>query len=56
MICGRALQGGVRVGLGVVILVGAVARGQGGVVDLPSSKQIVGAVPGNPQRVNSEPV
>jgi DNA-binding beta-propeller fold protein YncE len=26
------------------------------VVDLPSSKQIVGAAPGNPQRVNSEPV
>ena len=26
------------------------------VVDLPSSKQIVGVAPGNPQRVNSEPV
>ena len=26
------------------------------VVDLPSSKQIVGTVPGNPQRVNSEPI
>jgi YVTN family beta-propeller protein len=37
-------------------LAGAVAHGQGGVVGLPSSKQIVGVVPGNPQRVNSEPV
>jgi DNA-binding beta-propeller fold protein YncE len=32
------------------------AQGTGLVVDLPSSKQIVGAAPGNPQRVNSEPV
>jgi DNA-binding beta-propeller fold protein YncE len=32
------------------------AQGQGRVVDLPSSKQIVGEAPGSPQRVNSEPV
>ncbi len=55
------LRSGVRVGLGLATLMGAglagaVAQGQGGVVDLPSSKQIVGAVPGSPQRVNSEPV
>jgi DNA-binding beta-propeller fold protein YncE len=48
--------------LGAILLaaVGAAtgvgAQGQGTVVDLPSSKQIVGVVPGSPQRVNSEPV
>ncbi len=50
------LRSGVWVTCGGMMLAGAVARGQGGVVDLPSSKQIVGAVPGSPQRVNSEPV
>jgi YVTN family beta-propeller protein len=34
---------------------GAQGQGAGTVVDLPSSKQL-GAVPGSPQRVNSEPV
>jgi DNA-binding beta-propeller fold protein YncE len=38
------------------MLAGVGAQGQGAVVDLPSSKQIVGVVPGSPQRVNSEPV
>jgi DNA-binding beta-propeller fold protein YncE len=35
---------------------GVLAQGTGAVVNLPSSKQIVGAAPGSPQRVNSEPV
>jgi len=43
------------VALGVVLLAGTVALGQGTVMDLPSSKQL-GMVPGNPQRVNSEPI
>ncbi len=43
------------VGLGAAMLGGAVAQGQGTVVDLPSSKQL-GVVPGSPQRVNSEPI
>ena len=37
---------------GLLVAVGARAQ----VLDLPSSKQIVGTVPGNPQRVNSEPI
>ena len=53
---GCVLWSGVRVGLGVVMLAGVGAQGQGMVVDLPSSKQIVGVAPGSPQRVNSEPV
>jgi DNA-binding beta-propeller fold protein YncE len=43
------------VGLGAAMLGGAVAQGTGAVVELPSSKQL-GAVPGSPQRVNSEPI
>jgi len=39
-----------------MMLAGAGALGQGTVMDLPSSKQIVGVVPGSPQRLNSEPV
>jgi YVTN family beta-propeller protein len=42
-----------------MMLAASVAYGQGtakAVVDLPSSKQIVGRAPGSPQRVNSEPV
>ena len=59
---GCVLWSGARVGLVGILLVvsGAatcvLAQGTGLVVDLPSSKQIVGAAPGNPQRVNSEPV
>src|SRR5664279_3895945 len=53
---GCGVWSGARVGLGVVMLAGVGAQGQGAVVDLPSSKQIVGVVPGSPQRVNSEPV
>ena len=58
---GDFLRSGIWVGLGVTMLAGAGlagagARGQGTVVDLPSSKQIVGVVPGSPQRVNSEPI
>src|SRR5208283_83171 len=59
---GRFLWSGVRVGLGATLLVtmgaasGVLAQGTGAVVNLPSSKQIVGVVPGSPQRVNSEPV
>jgi DNA-binding beta-propeller fold protein YncE len=43
--------------LGGILLAASVAYGQGAraVIDLPSSKQL-GAVPGNPQRVNSLPV
>jgi DNA-binding beta-propeller fold protein YncE len=58
---GCDLWNGVRFGLGVVLLVvsgaatGVLAQGMGTVVDLPSSKQI-GAVPGDPQRVNSLPM
>ena len=37
---------------GLLVAAGAWAQ----VLDLPSSKQIVGTVPGNPQRVNSEPI
>ena len=55
MICGRVLWSGALVRLGLAMLVGAGARGQGAVVNLPSSKEL-GAVPGNPQRVNSEPI
>ncbi len=53
---------GVWVGLGAILLAaagaatGVLAQGTGAVVDLPSSKQIVGLAPGSPQRVNSEPV
>jgi DNA-binding beta-propeller fold protein YncE len=41
-----------------MLLAASVAYGQGAgtVVNLPSSKQIVGVAPGSPQRVNSEPV
>ena len=52
----------VRVAWGVVFAAGlsgasgVLAQGTGTVVDLPSSKQIVGLAPGSPQRVNSEPV
>ena len=63
MICGRVLWSGVRVAWGGMMLAAAGAAtgvlAQGvtkAVVDLPSSKQIVGVAPGNPQRVNSEPV
>ncbi len=58
----RFLWSGVRVGLGAILLAaagaatGVLAQGTGAVVNLPSSKQIVGAAPGSPQRVNSEPV
>ncbi len=52
---GRFLWSGARVGLGAMLLAASVVYGQGTVVDLPSSKQL-GEVPGDPQRVNSEPV
>ena len=59
---GCVLWSGARVGLVGILLVvsGAatcvLAQGTGLVVDLPSSKQIVGVVPGSPQRLNSLPV
>ena len=58
MICGRVLWSGVRIAWGAMLLAASVAYGQGAgtVVNLPSSKQIVGVAPGSPQRVNSEPV
>jgi len=54
---GCFLRSRARVGLGGILLAASVAYGQGAgtVVNLPSSKQL-GAVPGSPQRVNSEPV
>jgi len=59
---GCGVWSGARVGLGGILLVvsgvatGVLAQGTGSVVDLPSSKQIVGVVPGDPQRVNSLPI
>jgi YVTN family beta-propeller protein len=63
---GDLVRGGLRVGLMAwVALSGAAAQqttqpevhGDAGArLDLPSSKQIVGTVPGNPQRLNSEPI
>jgi DNA-binding beta-propeller fold protein YncE len=59
---GCGVWSGVRVGLGAILLAvagaatGVLAQGTGAVVNLPSSKQIVGVAPGSPQRVNSEPV
>ena len=57
MIFVRVLRSAARVGLGAILLAatGVLAQGTGAVVNLPSSKQL-GAVPGSPQRVNSEPV
>jgi len=58
---GCGVWSGARVGLGAFLLAAAgaatcvLAQGTGAVVNLPSSKQL-GAVPGSPQRVNSEPV
>jgi len=59
---GCVLWSGVRVGLAATLLVtagaatGVLAQGTAKAMDdLPSSKQL-GAVPGSPQRVNSEPV
>ena len=57
MMRGCGVWSGAWVGLGIAMLSAAGAQGQGAgtVVDLPSSKQL-GAAPGSPQRVNSEPV
>jgi DNA-binding beta-propeller fold protein YncE len=47
----------VGVGLAMVaVTAGALAQEKKDVLNLPSSKQILGSVPGNPQRLNSEPI
>ena len=63
MMRGCGVWSGARVGLGWIVPIvscaatGVLAQGTGSVVvNLPSSKQIVGVVPGSPQRVNSEPM
>jgi len=51
-----AAWGGMQLGLAAILLLPAGGLAQdAAVVNLPSSKQL-GAVPGNPQRVNSEPI